>query len=167
MPNRLHIITLKRSGQAPTLYSDSIICSFPAILTGVPVPALRTDPVSSLQLYCNGGTHFLTGQDEGATDKRDPDIAAQFKPTRRCQAHFTLVALAGFRIVAGTVPPPVATFGGESFHYLQTENRAVPQPRIRIFPVDLRFTDRSILAVNIVRFLQPDDFSADFFSTPE
>src|SRR6185369_8209725 len=107
----------------------------------------------------------LTGQTEGSTDKSNPDITAQLKSTGRHQLHLALVAFTGFRIVAGPVNPPFVTFGSEPLHHLKTENRAVPQCRIGIFPVDLYSTDRPIRAVDIFRHLKPDNFSADVLST--
>ncbi len=110
---------------------------------------------------------FLTGQDNGATEKWNPDIAAHFKTIRRYQVHFTFVALAGYRVVTGSVRPPVVTFGGEPIHYLQAENRAVPSCRIGIFPVDLCVAHRPIFTVYIVRLIQPTNCSADLFSALE
>ena len=80
---------------------------------------------------------------------------------------FATVGIAAFRIVAGTFSPGVVTLFGESVHYLETDERAVSQCWIRIFPVNYRSADLAIVAIDIFRVLQPDDFPADLLSTPE
>ena len=106
------------------------------------------------------------GQGVTAPQKGQPDEAAQYQALGGCQRHPALVALAVVRIITSPVLPPVFADRREVPHHLQAKDRLLPQRRIGVVAVDLHLTDRPLLPVGVVWFLEPDDLPADMCSAP-